>query len=302
MAQNHDLRALPGLHRIIEQTEQTPIMRATALEHLGTFNPPELSQTVALMLQSDDPLIRSSAVRATAALPAEQRFLLLRTLMDDPILTVRLDVAIQLADVPPETLRPQDFEALQTLFSEYLSVQDQHLDMPSVHLQLGLFWRSRGDLARAESHWRTALAQNPQLDAAVVNLADLLRGSDRVEDARDLIEAQIAQSIAPAALWHTLGLLEIRAGNLTAALSALEQAAVLESAGFRYRYVYAIALHDTGAIDAAMALLETVNRDLPRQPEILYALINYSNERGDYAGVGRYRAQLQSLLRDSGLN
>jgi tetratricopeptide (TPR) repeat protein len=302
MAQHQDLRALPGLHRIIEQTEQTAIIRATALEYLGALNPPELSQTVALMLQSDDPLIRSSAVRATAALSPEQRFLLLRTLIDDPILTVRLDVAMQLADVPPETLRPQDFEALQTLFTEYLGVQAQHLDMPSVQLQLGVFWRSRGEVIRAESHWRTALAQNPQLDAAVINLVDLLRGNDRLDEARDLIEMQIAQSIAPGALWHTLGLLEIRAGHLTVALDALKQAAVLETAGFRHRYVYAIALHDTGAIDAAVALLEQVNRDLPRQPEILSALINYSNERGDYTRSGQYRAQLQSLLRDSGFN
>lgn len=300
-AQRGDIRSLPSLKQIAADPETSALLRASAIEHYGQFNAPDLAQTAALMLRSDDPLLRASAVRATAGLEAQQRYLLLRTLIDDPILAVRMAVAEQLAGMPRQALRPKDLPELDDLFAEYEAVQSQHLDMPSVQLQLANFWLAQGRLSQAEQALTEALRINPQLVAARANLADLLRQTNREQEARRVLLDGIASLPDAGVLHHTLGLLEIRAGNTQAALTHLKRAADTETQGSRHRYVYAVALHDTGKPKDAIALLERLNQKQPGNLDVLYALIGYLQSQGDVAKASRYQGQLQAVGLAAGL-
>ena len=300
-AHAQDIRSRPSLKKIIDDTSATPILRASALVQYGNLAPPDLSQTAGMLLASKNTLLRSSAVRASAPLPPTQRYLMLRTLINDPVQGVRMAVAEQLASTPLEELRQQDLPPLLALFSEYERVLTEHADMPSSLLQLANYWLARGDIGRAEASLREALRINPQLDPARVNLADVLRAQGRDNEARALLKQGIATSLAPGALHHSLGLLEFREGNSTAAITELAKAAELEAQGSRHRYVYAIALHDTGQPAQAFALLEQLNQDQPGNPEVLSALISYAEGAGDVAKQGRYQGQLQGVLQSAGV-
>ena len=81
----------------------------------------------------------------------------------------------------------------------------------------------------------------------------------------------------------------------------MAKAAELEAQGSRHRYVYAIALHDTGQPAQAFALLEQLNQDQPGNPEVLSALISYAEGAGDVAKQGRYQGQLQGVLQSAGV-
>ena len=300
-SQRGDMRSIPSLKRIMADQEAPEIVRASAVSQYGRLGSPDVAQATALLLGSADSLLRLSAVRALAALPPQQRFLMLRPLIRDPVLAVRLAVADQLADLPFNELRPQDIATLEPLFREYEQVQSQHLDMPSVQLQLANYWRRRGDFVQAEKALREALNLNDQLEAAYINLADLLRLLSREEEAKSLLEAGIKKSPSPGTLKHALGLLEIRQGNTQQGMLLLGEAAASESGATRHRYVYAVALHDTGAIADAIKLLERLNNDYPGQPQLLYALIAYHGEQGNRAEQDRYQAQLQQISRVLGV-
>lgn len=300
-ADRGDVRALPSLKSIIEDPSVPAIQRGSALLRYGTLSAPDLPQTAAMALGSEDPLIRVAAVQSLSNLPARQRYMMLRTLINDPVLAVRIAVAQRLADAPLNELRPKDIAALEPLFDSYLSVQQAHADMPSVQMQLSNFWRDRGDIVQAEAALREALRINPQLQSGIINLSDILRATGREAEGRTLLSNGIAQSSAPSALHHALGLLEIRAGNMDAALSHLKMAAALETESSRHRYVYAIALHDTGDAQGAITLLEKLNTTQPGNPEVLFALIGYCQEVGDASRAGRYQAQLQSIAQAAGL-
>ncbi len=300
-AQRGDIRSLPSLKSIVADDNASNMLRASALEHYSQFGAPDLPQTAALLLRSDDPLLRVSGVRAAGNLVPRQRYLMLRAFMDDSVLAVRMAVAEQLASTPINELRPKDIAQLNPLFDEYEQVHSQHLDMPSVQLQLANFWRARGQMTKTEAALREALRINPQLGPAVINLADLLRETGREEEARTLLTEAIAISPEPGGLQHSLGLLEIRAGNMTQALTLLKAAADAESGASRHRYVYAIALNDTGKPDEALALLERLNTELPGNPDLLYALVGYAQATGDAAKANRYQGQLQAVIQGSGL-
>ena len=295
-AQRNDVGVLPALGKVIRDDTRSPMMRASAIQAYAQLGAPDLASISALLLQSDSSLLRMAAVRATAALPPDQRFLMLRALIDDPILAVRMAVAEQLASVPTNQLRDQDNARLAPLFNEYESTLLGHWDMPSTRVQLATFWRNRGDRQRAGDALRSALELNPQLEAARLNLADLERASGNDTGARALLEAGLALNPSAGNIHHSLGLLEIRAGNREKAMTHLAKAAELEEEGSRHRFVYAIALHDSGNRQKAVAQLERLNTALPGNPDVLQALVNYNLELGERQRSARYRQQLQALI------
>ena len=100
---------------------------------------------------------------------------------------------------------------------------------------------------------------NDQLEPAFVNLVDLLRRDARNEEASNLLSDAITRIPDSGSLWFSQGLHFIRLGDTEAGLASLKEAAALEEEGSRHRYVYAVALNDTGNKAEAMAMLESVN-------------------------------------------
>ena len=96
-----------------------------------------------------------------------------------------------------------------------------------------------------------------------------------------------------------MGLLETRAGNNAEALELLGQAAALETSGTRHRFVYAVALHDLGRPEDAIAQLEALSRAAPDNQEVLLALANYSAELGRIDSARRYASRLVEIAPDN---
>jgi predicted CXXCH cytochrome family protein len=293
-----DIRGVPRLLELAADSSASPIWRATALEQVAGAGSSEALQLASTLLLSEDPLLRISAVRSLEQLPPPQRLAAIYPLYRDPVAGVRLAVAEALAPVPLEQVgsrRP----ALEALFEEYERVQGQHLDMPGVQVQLGLFYLARRQPGRAEAAYREALRLNPQLIAARLNLADLLRSTGRDGDAREEILLALALAPGNADALHGLGLLEARAGNRDAALAALQGAAESAQASARHRFVYAVALHDFGLGDEAMRVLRALHRDLPADEQALLALANYSAERREMDAARDYARRLLRLAPDN---
>ena len=196
-----------------------------------------------------------------------------------------------LAEVPETSRR-----ALLALFDEYRAIHRSHADMPGMNLELGLFHLRRGDLPAAEMAYREAIAINPQLVPARLNLADLLRMGGRDGEARSELEAALAANGESGDAMYALGLLEARAGRREEALRWLGEAAQRETNAARHRFVFAVAQHDFGDTSAALATLRNLHRELPADEQTLLALVNYSLEAGDRTAAGRYAQKLTALV------
>ena len=290
-----DGRAVPALGELARDATAAPIWRASAVEALGQAGGREALQTVAMLLYDDDPLLRTSTVRSLQFLPLHQRLQLLQPLIEDPITAVRMEVAESLAGVPLDQIPPEQATRLRALFDEYLAIQAQHADMPSVQLQMGVFHVNRGDIAAAEAAYREALSLNRQLIPAYLNLADLLRSQSREEEARQLLlhALEVVPDNGPAL--HSLGLLETRGNRPEKALEYLGRAAGLETEGTRHRFVYAIALHDLGRPRDAVTQLQALLRQVPRNEDVLLALANYSAELGERDRALEYARRLTEI-------
>jgi len=102
-----------------------------------------------------------------------------------------------------------------------------------------------------------------------VNLADLLRQMQRDPEAEQVLRAGLARQPDAAALHHSLGLLQVRAKNMKAALASLKQAARLAPDDANYSYVYVVALHSTGQTREAQAVLGQALKRMPGDRALL---------------------------------
>jgi len=315
-----DVRAAPVLLETANDVKNTAMLRASAITQLGRLLPERLMPSLPLWLENDDPLIRLAAAEAARQLPPEQQIERVLPLSEDPVLAVRMIAAEHLAGLIPPKARslnpatsksseqqakveeqPQAAGPLDALFAEYVHVQSQHLDMPSVLTQLSGFQQARGDAEEAETLLVTALEKNPQASASRVNLADLYRAQGKEEDARATLERGVQLNQEDASLWFSLALLEVREGNGEVALAALEKAASLEETPSYYHYVYAVAQHDQGQPTEALATLKATNRAAPGQPNVLVALVQYSQLAGDMQAAQRYQTELRNTAQAAGL-
>ncbi len=290
-----DTRVVPQLAQIASDSSTAPIWRATAMEALGTVGGRDALQTATRILYDDDPLLRASTVRALEFMPPQQRIQLLDHLIDDPVTAVRMEVAASLAGVPLDQLPPEKAAQLRALFDEYTGILQTHADMPGVQLQLGIFYVTRGDAPAAEAAYREALHLNVQLIPAYLNLADLLRSQGRDDEARKLLLQALEVHPQNGNTLHALGLLETRSGQAELALQYLQQAAELETAGTRHRFVYGIALHDLGQPAQAVEQLQALLRSVPQSEEVLLALTNYSAELGQRENARGYAKKLTEI-------
>lgn len=290
--------AIPRLQDLTRDIDAAPVLQATALTALARAGAIPPSDVRTGWLQGPDPLLRLAAVQGLEAVPLAPRYHILQPLITDSVTSVRMAVAEALAGVPPGQLN-EGAEPLRALFAEYVAIQQQHSDMPGVNLQLGLFLLNRGDLPAAERAYREALHLNPQLLPARLNLADLLRTLQREDEAREQLEAALATAPDSSAALHAMGLLEIRAGNREQALGYLQQAAALEMQGIRHRYVYAVALHDSGEPRAALSQLQAIQRTVPGDEGILLALSHYSEELGEDEQALHWARELLQTAPDS---
>jgi tetratricopeptide (TPR) repeat protein len=298
LARTGDVRAVPGLQELASDPQAPAIWRATAIVQLGAYANREAYDTARQLLQSDDAILRLGAVRALEFLPPQQLLNLLTPLLWDSSAAVRLEVARLLAATSLEQIQPAQARALQELFDEYLQTLAQNSDMPEVQVQLGIFFSARQSWQAAEKAYRRALQLNPQMLAAALNLADLYRTLQREDEARALLLQAIAIAPDQGVPAHALGLLETRMGNTEEALRYLARAAELEQAGFRHRYVYAIALHDSGQGSASIDTLKALLRVTPDNPDVLIALVTYCRESNRVAEAKRYAGRLRTLSPD----
>ncbi|MFK7975330.1 MAG: tetratricopeptide repeat protein, partial [Halioglobus sp.] len=234
-------------------------------------------------------------IRSLDFLPLNQRLQLLQPLFNDEVTSVRMEVAASLAAVPLEQVTLTQQDALSTLFAEYQSILQQHADMPSTQLQLGVFHLARQNVTAAEAAYREALFLNPQLIPAYMNLADLKRATNNEPEARELLLKALEVAPENGNALHALGLLETRAKNKTKALDYLGRAAAVETTGTRHRYVYAIAQHDLQQPEDAINTLKSLVRSAPGSQEALGALVTYLREQGRIQEAQGYAQQLVNL-------
>lgn len=287
--------AQPQLRALAGDRALPSITRATALADLDLRSHRSAVETFARSLTDPSPLIRLAALQSASRLPADVRASLVAPLLSDSLRTLRIEAANLLAGANTEAFESEQRTALRRATDEFIASQRYNADRADARVNLGSFLAERGDGASAEDQFRAALKVDSMFLPAYVYLADFYRTQERDADGERLLRTGIALAPGNAALHHSLGLSLVRMRRLAEAVAELGRAATLDPSDVRFSYVYAVALHSSGKVDAAIAKLEQTLRVDSTNTDVLAALVSFHRTRGETAAAERYAQRLRAL-------
>jgi tetratricopeptide (TPR) repeat protein len=274
LARSGESSAWPELARLSGDTLQPPMVRATALDLLARGAGAESSGPLQSALQSDEPLLRRTAMaNVPITSPAELEAVL--PLLSDPVRAVRMAAVSRVAGAPTELLEPYQREALERGIEEYRRSMAHSLDFAASGVNLGNLEASLGNAARAEKHYRGALAVDDLFYPAKINLAVLLSGQGRNDEAAALLREVLASYPDNAEAAYSLGLLLAETGEIDEALVRLERASELLPRDPRVHYNLGLLLQQQGR-------LEEAGRNLRRALELEPAGLDYLHAWADH--------------------
>jgi predicted CXXCH cytochrome family protein len=201
------------------------IVRATALSLLGRYSGEASTRAFALALADSEALMRYTAVNAVAAASPEELVELVAPLLLDPMKAVRMQAAVQLADVPDKLLKPYQREALAEALTEYRKAMEHSLDFAFAGHNLGNLAARLGDAAEAERYYRLAVAIDDLFYPAKANLAVLLNARGQNDEAEALLRSILEAYPEQHEVAYSLGLLLAEMGRYVEAESYLARAA-----------------------------------------------------------------------------
>ncbi|TXT26620.1 MAG: hypothetical protein FD131_4126 [Rhodocyclaceae bacterium] len=183
-ARRGEVRSLGPLAGLALDSHQPAIVRATATEMLGQLAPSSVPPAV---IKDPDPAVRSSAAMALGAAPTARVQPLLLSLLDDPVLAVRMAAARSLVpfgkDAIPERRRASQKRSL----AAFVAAQQAMADMPATQLNLGNLYLQLDKPEKALVHYRRALRQDPEFVAARLELAEWMANNHRFDEAETLL-------------------------------------------------------------------------------------------------------------------
>ncbi len=205
--------ALAGLVRMAGDELYPAIVRATALSLLGGYPGSEATAAFAVALADPEPLVRQTAVLSFVASSPEELVEMVAPLLFDPLRAVRMQAAVQLADVQESLLKPYQREALSDVLAEYRRAMEYSLDFAFAGHNLGNLAARLGDAPAAENHYRTAIAIDDLFYPAKMNLAVLLNAQGRNEEAEVLLRSILDAYPEQYDVAYSLGLLLAEMGR-----------------------------------------------------------------------------------------
>ena len=225
------------------QSSKSGMVKASLL--LALKDPPFAVLSAAA--QDRDGLVRLGVARALSAALSAETLKIGIDLLDDPLLSVRVEAARALAGVEPAMLTAPQQRRLQQTTAELIKAELACADRPEAHVNLAAIYMSLKQADNAEAALRTALRLAPDFVPALVNLADLYRLQHKDADAEPLLRRAVIKAPEAAEPAHALGLLLVRKGEKSAALSWLHKAVQLAPNDTDYAKVLDIAQKDFGA-------------------------------------------------------
>ncbi len=290
--------ATDALLGVAKDGGQSAMARASALERLNGEESPAVIAAAADLTRADDPMIRASAAEVLAAADPASRAQALAPLLRDPARLVRMQAARSLAGAGEAALRPADLAAFEQALYEYVAGQMFTAERPESRANLGALFLARGRTDRAQAEFAKALELDRTFAPAAIQLAEIARRRGDEKAAEAILTKALADNPGSGALAHALGLSLVRQKRLEEGVGKLALAAQLAPEDPHYAYVYAVALHDTGAPAKTVEVLRGALARRPNNREILSALASYEAEAGDDASALGHVQALEKLEPD----
>ena len=271
------------------------LARRSVMNQLGGYEFGYSLDAITAGLRDPDANVRLGALQNLDRLPEARRFGHLKRLVADESRAVRIAAAPMAARFLNQALAAADMTAIRSAVAEFETVQQLHAERPESHTNLGNLRLAMGDIAAAEAGYKQALVVEPRWIPAMVNLADLYRGTGRDAQAKTILAEAVATQPPNADAAYAYGLWFVRNGDPGQGLEHLRRAAQLSDT-VNNAYVLALALNGTGDAEAAVSELRRAIAAFGNHRVLLFAVATILRDAQRYEEALVYARQLQRLF------
>lgn len=290
--------AVEPLTRLATDRKQPAIARATAIWYLDEIVSDGTAQAIVSSLESDQPIIRYTAVNALADLPPQARARYLAPLLKDSVTTVRLAAAQALAGVSVDQLKNIYRPDFKRSTHDYLASLNTRADFAGGQFEKARYLEQSGQPQEAEQAYLKAITIDDHFNAARFNLAYLYNSQGRNQEAITLFQKVIEQEPQSGAAYYSLGLLYAETNDMDRAIECLAKAADLEGTGRMY-YNLGVAYQQTNEPAKAESAYRKGLSIEENNYDLMYAISTLYMQQHEYNRARPYLNKLVAAFPDN---
>jgi len=280
--------ALPELIKLAENTENAPMIRATAISLLANYQDEQINRIISKTIRDTDPLIRYASLTIAQYLNNQPALNMIINSLNDSIKLVRIMAANALSRYDLNSIPESKKKLYESCLEEYEASLLINADHPGTHVNYGNLYLNQGDFTKAEASYKEAISIEPGLVTAYINLADLYRRMKMDTEGEKILQSALEKYPDLAPISYALGLLQIRKGDPEGAMVYLKKAADLAPDEAQYSYVYGIGLNSENKPEEAITFLESALKNHPFNRDILYSLTTINIEQQNLDAARKY--------------
>jgi predicted CXXCH cytochrome family protein len=276
-----DPNAIEQLAAFARDASEPAIARATALHEIADRTDPATAVSLAGLLSDNSELVREAAIRLWRGATAVERVGRLQPLLSDPLASVRVAAALELANVAPEDLAAERRDALAAALSELKSSMAANTDFPEGQLAIGGLAMATRNWEAAQAAFAEATLMDPQLVVAWLARARIAAALGDAGEATAILADAREKNPGEPSIATQLAQMLMSQGRLDQAIPVLRDIVTADPANQDKRITLAVALLRTGDLAGAESEISVLRAASPERAEVLLLLALWQVASGD---------------------
>lgn len=262
----------PHLIKLLRDTLQPEIVRATAVHYLGNLQTQTSADALVRALTDKKPLVRYHAVRSLENFPHEVWVQQAYPNLSDKVRAIRIATADLYHRLPAEAIPVAARTAYASADEENRRYLHYQTDFAIGNVMLADYELQSNDHVNAIVHYLRGLEKDSLMNYARLNLSAAYNSVGKNAEALKTLKEAAAIDPQNDRIFYNLGLLHYELGDITQAMKSFQQAVRLGSGESGLYYNYGLLLQQQGKLkDAEQILLKGYGLS-PQALNINYAL------------------------------
>jgi len=283
------------LHRLLEDTASTDMIRATAIHYLGEILTPESLADIRKFLGDSSALVRSRAAASLVNFPPANWVGDLSPLLNDRVRGVRISAAQTFTAAPKEVLEKYNMVFSGQSQKELLDFLHLQADFTTGNIALGDYYYNSGDPARAESYYLHALRIDSVANYARLKLSSLYNARSQNDKALTILNEALVIDPGNPRITYNLALLYVELGDARRAFRNFDRTAMLNGQTEQYYANYALFSHQQGKASKAKGLYREGLQRYPFSERLNYGAAWFYIQSGENEKAMSYIRRLKEL-------
>ncbi|WFU51144.1 tetratricopeptide repeat protein [Sinorhizobium terangae] len=280
-----DQPRLADLAKLARDASQPAVVRASALREIGDQADPATVQSLAGLLADKSDMIRATAIRLWRSASAADRIAQLSPLLSDPVRSVRIAAALELASIPPEHVATDRRAALQAALDELKLSLAAKADFPEGQMAIGGLAMAVRNWEAAQAAFAEAVFMDPQLVQAWIARARIAEALGDPVEAAAILSAGRGKNPDDLEIASRLAPLLVQQGRQAEAVPVLRDVVKADTGNQDMRILLTLALLQSGDLTATAAELGVLRAATPERAEVLVLQALWELASGDAVGA-----------------